>query len=114
MAHSSEMQRRINQCLASHRMCEETINYSLARGGDFVSSDHVQLLMDCAEICQVAANFMLRESPQADAVLAVCSALCRRCADDCARFEDKQMQACAEVCRRCAETCERPAIAGTS
>lgn len=111
MAHSSETQVCINQCLASHRMCEETIAYCLAKGGDFVTPEHLHLLMDCAEVSQTAANLMLRESPLEAALCNLCAEVCRRCAEDCARFEnDKQMQACAELCRRCAEACDRMAL----
>lgn len=111
MAHSSETQVCINQCLASHRMCEETITYCLEKGGDFVTPEHLHLLMDCAEICQTAANFMLRESPLEAALCSVTAEVSRRCAEDCAGFtDDKQMQACTEVCRRCAEACDRMAL----
>jgi hypothetical protein len=114
MGHTAELQGCIEQCLDCHRICEETITYCLGQGGDHVATDHIRLLMDCAEICQTSANFMLRDSQDHSAVCGVCAEVCRRCADDCARFEgDEQMQRCAEVCRRCATSCEQMAGART-
>ena len=72
---------------------------------------HIRLLLDCAEICQTSANFMLRGSDLHARVCAVCAEVCERCAQDCETFEEDFMQACAQECRRCAESCRRMAQA---
>ena len=71
---------------------------------------HVRLLLDCAEICQTSANFMLRGSDLHMRTCAVCAEVCQRCAESCERMgDDTQMRACAEECRRCADSCHRMA-----
>jgi hypothetical protein len=65
-------------------------------------------MMDCAEICQISANFMLRNSDLHVHTCAACAEVCQRCAEDCARMsDDSRMGACAEMCRRCAESCRQ-------
>jgi hypothetical protein len=109
---SEEMQRCIQACLDCHRICLETVTHCLQMGGKHADPAHIRLLLDCAEICQTSANFMLRGSDLHGRTCAVCAEVCERCAQDCAQFDDAQMKACAEACRRCAESCRR--MAGTA
>jgi hypothetical protein len=93
-------------------MCLLTIPYCLQHGGQHAEAAHIRLLLDCAEICQTSANFMLRGSDLHSRICAVCAEICDRCAQDCERFEgDQQMQACAQACHRCAESCRQMAQA---
>jgi hypothetical protein len=76
-------------------------------GGKHAEAGHIRLMLDCAEICQTSANFMLRRSEVHGRTCGVCAEVCRRCAEDCERFsDDEQMTACAEMCRRCSSSCE--------
>lgn len=100
----------IQECRRCHNICTETVTHCLEMGSDHVEPRHLRLLLDCAEICQTSANFMLRGSDLHGQVCAVCADVCERCAEDCARFGDDQtMQQCAEVCRRCAQSCREMA-----
>lgn len=110
----SAMKQCIEECMDCHASCLEAFANCLSLEGPHKEADHLRLLLDCAEICQTAANFMLRQSPSHAAVCGVCAQLCRECAEDCARFEDKQMQACAESCRRCAASCADMASAAAA
>lgn len=103
----SDMQQCIDNCLDCHAICLETIPYCLSTGGDHAEPSHIRLLLDCAEICQTCANFMLRASELHQQVCSVCAEVCEQCADDCDRIDpnDEQMAACAETCRTCAESC---------
>jgi hypothetical protein len=68
--------------------------------------NHIRVMMDCAEICQTSANFMLRGSDLHVHTCAACAEICDRCAADCERMaDDTRMAACAEMCRRCADSC---------
>ena len=68
------------------------------------------MLLDCAEICQTSANFMLRMSDLHGLTCGVCAEVCERCAEDCERFvDDIMMQACAQACRHCAASCREMA-----
>jgi hypothetical protein len=101
-----EMQQCIQNCLSCHSICLSTVTHCLQQGGHHAGSGHIRLLLDCAEICQTSANFMLRGSDLHPRTCGVCAEVCTRCAEDCARFgDDAQMQACAAACRRCADSC---------
>ena len=105
-----EMLRCIEQCSTCHQTCLATVTHCLEMGGDHAEASHIRLLLDCAQICQTSADFMLRRSPLHTATCHVCAAICERCAEDCARFRDDEvMAACAEACRRCAESCRQMA-----
>lgn len=109
---SGNMQKCIQACLSCHTICLETITYCLTQGGKHAEAKHIRLLLDCAQICQTSADFMMRDSDLHTYTCAACAEVCLRCADSCDQMSnDAQMQACAEACRRCAEACEQMAIA---
>jgi hypothetical protein len=106
----AEMHACIQNCLDCHRICLETTTHCLHKGGQHAEAAHIRLLLDCAEICQTSANFMIRNSPLHGFTCRACAEICERCAVDCERFpDDTQMQECAQLCRRCAESCQRMA-----
>lgn len=110
---SQDMQRCIQECLNGHSICLQTTTYCLEMGGKHAEAGHIRLLLDCAEICQTSANFMLRSSELHGRVCGVCAEVCERCAQSCEQFgDDAQMSACAESCRRCAASCK--SMASTS
>jgi hypothetical protein len=79
-------------------------------GGRHAESAHIRLMLDCAEICQTSANFMLRGSELHSRTCGVCAEVCERCARDCEQLgDDAHMRACAEACRRCADSCKHMA-----
>jgi hypothetical protein len=86
------------------------VTHCLQQGGEHAEAGHLRLLLDCAEICQASANFMLRGSPFHVRTCAACSEICQACAEDCEQMGgDERMRACAEACRRCAESCAKMA-----
>ena len=59
----------------------------------------VGLLLDCAEMCQTSANFMLRGSPYHVITCGACAELCRACEEACRGVTgDEQLTHCADVC----------------
>ena len=102
----------IQQCVDCHKACTETTTYCLQTGGPHREPNHIRLLLDCAEICQTSANFMMRGSDLHHHTCAACAEICDRCADDCDHMpDDTRMAACATVCRRCADACRHMAHA---
>lgn len=100
----------IEDCINCHSYCLQTIQHCLHIGGDHAQPDHIRLLMDCAQICQVSADFMMRSSDWDGLVCSVSADICDTCADDCERFrEDEFMMECAEICRKCAKSCQEMA-----
>jgi hypothetical protein len=104
------LQECIEDCLNCHAACTMTAQYALGEGGAHADVNLVGVLLDCAEICQTSANFMLRGSPYHSLTCAACAELCRACEEACrAVGGDEQLSHCAEVCARCAESCEKMA-----
>lgn len=100
------MQECIDLCWASHRMCLETLDYALKRGGALASPALAAMLSDCAELCQTTANSMLRGSPLHQILCRACAKACERCAQACLEHRaDQQMSRCAQTCSACAEGC---------
>ncbi len=111
MSHvSAEMERCIEECQRCHHICLETITHCLQMGGKHAEAVHIATLLDCAQICQTSADFMLRGSHLHTRTCGVCAEICERCAQDCERVgDDETMRRCVEACRRCAEACRRMA-----
>lgn len=105
-----KMRACIDECHNCNDSCAETVTHCLEMGGEHAEPNHIRLLLDCAEICQTSANFMLRMSDFHGQVCGVCADVCERCAEDCERFgDDEVMQQCAEACRSCAQSCREMA-----
>ncbi len=107
--HSQEMEQCIQNCTDCHHICLETVSHCLEMGGEHAEVNHIRLLLDCAEICQTSANFMIRGSEFHARTCGVCAEICERCAADCERFGDEFMNQGAQICRRCAESCRQMA-----
>lgn len=101
-----KMRACIRDCQDCSAICLETVTHCLQRGGPHAEVSHIRTLLDCAEACQTAANFMLRGSDLHPRTCAVCSEACERCATSCEQFpDDEMMQRCAQMCRQCAASC---------
>jgi hypothetical protein len=72
-----------------------------------VASDHLRLMLLCAEICETSAKFLMSNSDLHKETCGVFATGCADCADDCQRLGD--MDECVDVCRACAESCEKMA-----
>lgn len=102
-----ELQHCIDNCQDCYRICAETLTYCLESGKRHHQAEHLKLLMDCMELCQIASNFMMRASDLHKHVCAACSAACDRCAESCESFEDDEvLMMCSDACQRAAESCK--------
>ena len=111
MQHTTqEMQQCIENCQECHAVClSHAANHCLEAGGAHVEPSHFRLMMDCAQICQTSADFMLRGSAHHAHVCAECADVCEDCAKSCEAVGE--MDDCVAACRKCAESCR--AMAGT-
>lgn len=104
--HNSKMKECIDRCLECYRVCLETIHYCFEKGGEHAEATHIELLRNCATICETSAEFLISGSALHADTCQVCATVCQKCADNCAKFEgDREMQRCVDACRRCAESC---------
>lgn len=100
------MQACIEACSHCHQVClQAALNHCLESGGKHVKPKHFRLLMSCAEICQVSANFQLGSSPFQHRLCGLCAEICEACADDCEKLGE--MEECVKACKACAESCRR-------
>jgi len=113
MSHHLDEETRgcIEACEDCRSRCLETVNHCLSLGGKHASAAHIRSLLDCAQICDTAASFMLRGSEEHGRVCAVCAEICRICEESCLNLAggDQTMEQCAEACRHCASSCDRMA-----
>jgi hypothetical protein len=106
---SDEVRECIKDSLDCYQTCSETVIRCLTMGGKHAANEHLNLLMDCAKICNTNADFMLRNSTYYPQICGITADICDECADTCDRFDDDFMKECASACRRCAESCREMA-----
>lgn len=104
------MQECIQECQGCANLClSMATNHCLTMGGKHVEPEHFRTMLDCAQICQTSADFMLRGSALHGHTCRACAAVCEACAKSCQAIGD--MRECVEMCRRCAEACRTMASA---
>lgn len=106
---SDEVRECLKDSLDCYQTCTETTIKCLTMGGKHAKYNHINLLIDCTEICSTNADFMLRNSNYYPQTCGITADICDECADSCDRFDDDFMKECASVCRRCAESCREMA-----
>jgi hypothetical protein len=102
----------IQSCKHCHDICVETAAYCLEMGGQHAVAKHMRLLLDCAQICTMSEDYMLRDSEFYAQLCGVCADVCDSCAAACDKFVgDEQMEDCVSACEICADACR--AVAGS-
>lgn len=102
----------IQLCWECRDTCHDTLfNHCLERGGEHVAQEHVRTMTDCIEVCQVAADFMRRNSHLHPFICQACADVCSACAKSCEHLSERNaiMKRCADACQRCAESCQKMA-----
>ena len=100
------MQECFDACAQCHNTClQMAMTHCLPLGGKHVEPEHFRLMLNCAEICQTAADFMLSGSRFHQRTCAVCAEVCEACAKSCEQVGD--MAECVDACTRCAESCRK-------
>lgn len=102
----ASMQSCLDTCSHCHATCLQTaMVHCLKTGGKHVEENHFRLMMNCAELCQTSANFMLSESAFHVDLCGVCADVCDACAKSCEAVGG--MEQCASACRECAVSCRK-------
>ncbi len=108
---SLAMREGLKACTRCSRVAKETLTFALFHGAEHAEADHLRRLMDCAEICQTTADFLLRASPQHGAICRACIEVCKACAEDARAIGTPELQRLADHCGRCAAACDTLAAA---
>ena len=105
---SSSMQHCIDDCFHCYRTCMQTaMNHCLETGGRHTEPEHFRLMINCADICRTAAEFMMSSSLLHGPVCAACAEVCHACAQSCQQIGD--MDECVQACRTCMDSCRQMA-----
>lgn len=114
MQRNSTVERCIEDCRDCHGVCVETIAHCLRMGGKHAEAKHITLMQDCADVCTLSEDAMLRSSEFMNRICGLCADTCVSCAESCEAFpDDEAMAACAERCRTCADSCRQMASASS-
>ncbi|MER3419461.1 MAG: ferredoxin [Chloroflexota bacterium] len=106
-----EVRQAISDCLACYSICTETLDYCVERGGTLAAAELLRRLRDCAELCRVSADFLLRGSARAVALCALAAEAAVVCAQACAAIaDDALLHACQDACLRCATSCKEVTV----
>jgi hypothetical protein len=63
----------------------------------------IELDLECAEICTLAAYFISRGSEQTQKVVKLCADICAACHKECEKHSHMEhCRICAEACKKCA------------
>jgi hypothetical protein len=111
-----DLQQAIQHCGKCHQTCLTTLSHCLSIGGHHANTAHIQVMYDCAEICQLAVSYMVRNSAMYGRLNLLCAEVCTRCANQCEQMmgDDEQMRTCAATCRSCADICQKTTYADST
>ncbi len=103
------MEKCIDLCQDCYALCTKTVGHCLQLGGRHAAPDHIRVFLDCAQLCETTAQFLLRGSSLHERMCGLCAEACRQCADSCVQVagDDQLVKQCLEMCRNCAGSCER-------
>src|SRR5262245_36425961 len=100
----NDMKQCIAHCMDCYRACIETaMAHCLRVGGEHVEPTHFRLMINCADVCRVAADLMISESTFHARMCALCADVCEACAASCREIGD--MDECAMACEMCGASC---------
>ncbi len=99
----------LEACMTCQQSCLETASiHCLEIAGSRANARLVRLLLDCAEMCQTSANFLVRGSDLRGYTCGLCSHVCHECAEECATISgDARLEQCRSQCIHCVEQCLR-------
>jgi len=103
-----QFQSCIEACYACAIACDRCAAACLNEADAKQLARCIQLDLDCAAVCRLAAGYMGRSSEMSVQMCELCAQVCEACAQECDRHQHMpHCQECAQACRRCAEECRR-------
>lgn len=97
----------IEACLQCMNACNVCYVSSLKEYDLAMLRECIRLDRECADICDFAAQSMIRQSPFVHEICELCVKACEACAEECGKHEHQHCKECAEACRRCADACRQ-------
>jgi hypothetical protein len=85
-------------CMECYSECQKESNKEML--------EHcMKLDQECADVCELTAKFLERNSPNSHKLLQLCAEICNLCARECERHKHGHCVVCARECRKCASSC---------
>lgn len=94
----------IEVCFECAEICERCDNECLSKSNTEEMNNC--LTRDCADICNLAGQFMSRDSEFATEICSICSEICKECKEECSKHSESHFRDCVEVCNRCSIECK--------
>lgn len=104
---SFNTQECVDKLLDCYKACGVCLQHCISMGGTHATEEHLSVLIECEEICQTAADFLMSDSKFAQELCGICARVADNCADSCLEVDgnDETMKECAHACREAAEAC---------
>jgi len=101
---NSELISMLSECAAA---CNNCSTACLQEKDVQKMTQCIRLDIDCAQICEITAAFVARNSEHAMHLMKECAEICSKCAKECAKHSDMEhCKVCADLCKKCAEMCK--------
>jgi hypothetical protein len=111
-AQEADHTQHMRDCSKVCAACQLECDFCFAHCKQHVVQGHkehaatMQLCVDCADCCKLAASLTSRLSPLSVDACDCCAKCCDKCAEACEKNkDDKQMSQCAKACRDCSKAC---------
>jgi hypothetical protein len=99
---TQEILQELNACAAACNVC---YNACLNEEDVDMMTRCIELDRECADICQLTASILARDSENADKYLKFCADICDICAGECKKQDKDHCRECARACSSCAALC---------
>jgi hypothetical protein len=103
---TDKYQKCIDACTRCAQACLECIKMCLNEPDAAARKGCISMLMECACICKMSAEFMAMDAMHAKDLCRLCATICEKCAQDCKMFKDDHCVKCANECNACANECK--------
>ena len=100
--HCDAVIKTLRECAAA---CESCAASCLGEEDTSLFARCIELTRDCAELCELGARLLLRDSVTARSLMQVCAETCRLTAAECGRHYNAHCQICATHCLACEQAC---------
>lgn len=82
-----------------HTAALDALRLTIDAGEGEARRERITLLVDTADICRTAADFVQRGSAHQGAVARACAAVCRACREMCEASGESALEAVVKACR---------------
>ncbi len=96
------MDATLHACEDAHDALVHAVHDCLKKGGRHAEPGHIGIMLDCAQICHTAHDFILRHSSQHQVTCRACEEICNACAKSCDAVGHADLS---ELCRKAASAC---------